>query len=217
MAARAGAARVVRPRRAARRPTSSSPSASAASGRRSAIPPARTTARRSKLFALLGARAIGIELTESYAMIPAAAVSGLYLAHPECALLLGRPDRPRPAPGLRGSKGAPRGTSGEVVAAKSLLAAALLASRSAPPRRSPTRRPSGSRAPTRRRPSACSCTARTSARAGRAAQVEGGAADARRTAPASTRRSPTSSSPATPTRATPSRRPGSSSTRTSRC
>ncbi len=34
------------------------------------------------LFELLGARAVGLELTESYAMLPAAAVSGIYLAHP---------------------------------------------------------------------------------------------------------------------------------------
>ena len=38
---------------------------------------------KGKLFDLLGAREIGIELTESYAMTPAAAVSGIYLAHPE--------------------------------------------------------------------------------------------------------------------------------------
>jgi len=35
------------------------------------------------LFDLLGARAIGMELTESLAMTPAASVSGIYLAHPE--------------------------------------------------------------------------------------------------------------------------------------
>ncbi|HEY5294366.1 MAG TPA: methionine synthase [Gaiellaceae bacterium] len=35
-----------------------------------------------KLFALLEADRIGLELTESFAMIPAAAVSGIYLAHP---------------------------------------------------------------------------------------------------------------------------------------
>jgi 5-methyltetrahydrofolate--homocysteine methyltransferase len=34
------------------------------------------------LFDLLGAGAVGLELTESYAMTPAAAVSGIYLAHP---------------------------------------------------------------------------------------------------------------------------------------
>jgi 5-methyltetrahydrofolate--homocysteine methyltransferase len=35
------------------------------------------------LFALLGAEKLGIRLTESYAMLPAAAVSGLYFAHPK--------------------------------------------------------------------------------------------------------------------------------------
>jgi 5-methyltetrahydrofolate--homocysteine methyltransferase len=38
---------------------------------------------KSKLFALLGAEEAGIALTESYAMTPAASVSGIYLAHPE--------------------------------------------------------------------------------------------------------------------------------------
>jgi 5-methyltetrahydrofolate--homocysteine methyltransferase len=36
---------------------------------------------KGKLFDLLGARDAGIQLTESYAMTPAAAVSGIYLAH----------------------------------------------------------------------------------------------------------------------------------------
>jgi 5-methyltetrahydrofolate--homocysteine methyltransferase len=36
-----------------------------------------------KLFDLLGARELGIELTESAAMTPAASVSGLYLSHPQ--------------------------------------------------------------------------------------------------------------------------------------
>jgi len=36
-----------------------------------------------KLFDLLGAEEIGISLTESFAMMPAASVSGIYLAHPE--------------------------------------------------------------------------------------------------------------------------------------
>ncbi|MCZ7565926.1 MAG: methionine synthase [Burkholderiales bacterium] len=35
------------------------------------------------LFELLGARELGIELTESYAMVPAASVSGLYFSHPQ--------------------------------------------------------------------------------------------------------------------------------------
>ncbi len=36
-----------------------------------------------KLFDLLGAEDVGIALTESYAMTPAASVSGIYLAHPQ--------------------------------------------------------------------------------------------------------------------------------------
>jgi 5-methyltetrahydrofolate--homocysteine methyltransferase len=36
-----------------------------------------------KLFALLGAEEAGLALTETYAMTPAASVSGIYLAHPE--------------------------------------------------------------------------------------------------------------------------------------
>ena len=35
------------------------------------------------LFALLGAEQLGMQLTESFAMMPAASVSGLYFAHPE--------------------------------------------------------------------------------------------------------------------------------------
>jgi 5-methyltetrahydrofolate--homocysteine methyltransferase len=38
---------------------------------------------KGKLFALLGAESYGMSLTESYAMLPAAAVSGVYFAHPE--------------------------------------------------------------------------------------------------------------------------------------
>lgn len=38
---------------------------------------------KGKLFDLLEAQRLGIELTESYAMTPAAAVSGVYLAHPD--------------------------------------------------------------------------------------------------------------------------------------
>ena len=36
-----------------------------------------------KLFDLLGAEQLGVELTETFAMTPAAAVSGIYLAHPQ--------------------------------------------------------------------------------------------------------------------------------------
>ncbi len=46
------------------------------------------------LFDLLAARSIGMELTESLAMTPAASVSGLYLAHPEARyFMVGRIDR----------------------------------------------------------------------------------------------------------------------------
>jgi 5-methyltetrahydrofolate--homocysteine methyltransferase len=38
---------------------------------------------KTKLFALLGAEQAGLALTESFAMTPAAAVSGIYLAHPQ--------------------------------------------------------------------------------------------------------------------------------------
>ena len=40
-------------------------------------------ARSTTLFALLDAPAVGITLTETFAMMPAASVSGLYLSHPQ--------------------------------------------------------------------------------------------------------------------------------------
>jgi 5-methyltetrahydrofolate--homocysteine methyltransferase len=50
--------------------------------------------RKGPLFDLLGAPAVGIELTESYAMRPAASVSGLYFAHPSARYFtVGRIDR----------------------------------------------------------------------------------------------------------------------------
>ncbi len=49
---------------------------------------------KDKLFKLLDAPAVGITLTESFAMMPAASVSGVYLAHPEARYFtLGRVDR----------------------------------------------------------------------------------------------------------------------------
>jgi 5-methyltetrahydrofolate--homocysteine methyltransferase len=46
---------------------------------------------KGKLFDLLGAREAGLELTEHYAMTPAASVSGIYLSHPAARyFLLGR-------------------------------------------------------------------------------------------------------------------------------
>ena len=38
---------------------------------------------KGKLFELLGAESVGLSLTESYAMMPAAAVSGVYFHHPQ--------------------------------------------------------------------------------------------------------------------------------------
>ena len=37
---------------------------------------------KGKLFDLLGAESLGITLTESYAMVPGASVSGVYFGHP---------------------------------------------------------------------------------------------------------------------------------------
>ena len=47
------------------------------------------------------AKQLGMALTESFAMTPAAGVSGLIFAHPAVALLHRRPDRPGPDRGLR--------------------------------------------------------------------------------------------------------------------
>jgi 5-methyltetrahydrofolate--homocysteine methyltransferase len=43
---------------------------------------------KGRLFSLLGAERLGMELTESYAMTPAASVSGLYLGHPDARYFL---------------------------------------------------------------------------------------------------------------------------------
>jgi 5-methyltetrahydrofolate--homocysteine methyltransferase len=49
---------------------------------------------KTKLFELLGAEEAGLALTETYAMTPAASVSGIYLAHPEARYFsVGRIDR----------------------------------------------------------------------------------------------------------------------------
>ena len=59
------------------------PSGSAASGPPFGYPACPDHSEKSKLFALLGAEEAGLALTESYAMTPAASVSGIYLAHPD--------------------------------------------------------------------------------------------------------------------------------------
>ena len=47
-----------------------------------------------------------MDLTESFAMTPAASVSGLYFAHPQCEVLRDPAHRPRSGRGLRAAKGA---------------------------------------------------------------------------------------------------------------
>ena len=57
------------------------------------------------LFALLGAEEAGLDLTESYAATPGSAVNGHLPRSSLRAVLLDRPDRPRPGRGLRGAHG----------------------------------------------------------------------------------------------------------------
>jgi 5-methyltetrahydrofolate--homocysteine methyltransferase len=62
-----------------------------------------------KLFDLLGAEHVGLALTESFAMTPAAAVSGIYLAHPQAKYFaVGRIGRDQ-LEDYAGRKGAPVG------------------------------------------------------------------------------------------------------------
>ena len=78
------------------------------------------------LFKLLDAeRATGIRLTESFAMHPAASVSGLYFAHPAVALLRRRPHHPRPGRRLRPPQGHDRRRNRTLARAKSGLRALL--------------------------------------------------------------------------------------------
>ena len=60
-----------------------SPRSTAASGRRRAIPACPDHSVKRDMFELLQAQDIGMELTESLAMMPAASVSGFYLGHPD--------------------------------------------------------------------------------------------------------------------------------------
>jgi 5-methyltetrahydrofolate--homocysteine methyltransferase len=49
---------------------------------------------KTKLFELLGANEVGMELTENFATLPAASVSGVYFHHPEAKYFsIGRVDR----------------------------------------------------------------------------------------------------------------------------
>ncbi len=62
---------------------------------------------KQKLFDLLDAPAVGIRLSENFAMMPAASVSGLYLAHPEARYFnVGRIDKTQTAD-YAGRKGMP--------------------------------------------------------------------------------------------------------------
>ncbi len=56
---------------------------------------------KAPLFDLLRATEIGMSLTENYAMLPAASVSGFYFAHPEATLFRRRQDRRRSGGGHR--------------------------------------------------------------------------------------------------------------------
>ena len=56
---------------------------------------------KGRLFELLGARSQGLDLTESYAMTPAASVSGLYFGHPQLEVFCDSTHRTRPGRGLR--------------------------------------------------------------------------------------------------------------------
>ena len=57
------------------------------------------------LFDLLDAESAGIELTESFAMIPGASVSGLYFGHPAARYFAVGRAHARPGRGLRGAQG----------------------------------------------------------------------------------------------------------------
>ena len=49
---------------------------------------------KASLFGLLSAPAVGIDLTDSFAMLPASSVSGFYLAHPQAQYFaVGKIDR----------------------------------------------------------------------------------------------------------------------------
>ncbi len=82
---------------------------------------------KSKLFDLLGAEDAGMRLTESFAMTPAAAVSGIYLAHPQAKYFaVGRIGDDQLAD-YAGRKGQSARRGGTMARAEPLLIAALLA------------------------------------------------------------------------------------------
>ena len=69
-----------------------------------AIPHVPDHAVKAPLFALLRADAIGMTLTENFAMLPTAAVSGFYFSHPDSQYFAVGQDRRRPARRLRAAR-----------------------------------------------------------------------------------------------------------------
>ena len=80
---------------------------------------------KATLFGLLdGERAIGVKLTESFAMWPGASVCGLYFSHPGEPLFRRRQDRARPGRGLREAQGLDARRSREMAGADPQLRSA---------------------------------------------------------------------------------------------
>ena len=73
--------------------------------RRSAIRRAPITPRRRRCSRCSTPGEVGMALTESFAMMPPASVSGIYLAHPDARYFIGRPHRPGSGRGLRRAEG----------------------------------------------------------------------------------------------------------------
>ena len=152
--ARRGVRRVAAPRaRAASgtRPTSSSPREDLLRERFRGIRPAfgypacPDHSEKAKLFDLLGAARRGARADRELRDDAGRGGQRHLPRAPRCALLRGRPDRARPARGLRGSKRGIRATSRAVVAIKSLVASVLLALLFRPrPSLQPTTPPSSS-------------------------------------------------------------------------
>ena len=111
VAAPAGAPRVVRARRAS--PSDEDLMRETFRGIRPAFgyPACPDHSEKGKLFDLLGAERVGLELTESYAMMPGGRGQRHLPRAPAGEVLRGRPDRARPARGLRAPERPARGGS----------------------------------------------------------------------------------------------------------
>ena len=123
-AARAGAQGVLglRARRAPRQRRADRREVRTASGPAPGYPACPEHTEKQTIWELLDVEAnTGIELTESMAMWPGAAVSGLYFSHPQSRyFVLGR-HRPRPGRGLRAAQGLDGRRGGEVALAEPRL------------------------------------------------------------------------------------------------